>query len=141
MTSAMKPVLRAGFTLIELMIVMSIVGILTSVAYPYFTTIKLKAKRAERLPMLRAIEKTLFQIVAEKDALVTPCGSGCSCVDAPLNPPVPMDGYKHPFNPGLGDWQRLGFSPMDGSITAIKSVAIGAPRRGPDRSTFTPKAT
>jgi type IV pilus assembly protein PilA len=113
---------RSGFTLIELLIVVAILGILSSIAVPYFFQIKLKSKRAERLAMLRSIEKTVFQYMDQKEALVTACGSGCTCVTAPLNPTGTLDGSKRQFNPNTGDWPLLGFAP-DGWLYYEYSVS------------------
>ncbi len=59
----------AGFTLIELIIVIAIVGILTSIAVPNYIKYKEKARVVAAITDLKFLEKEIMNFGAENDAL------------------------------------------------------------------------
>ena len=63
----MKSKLQRGFTLIELMIVVAIIGILAAIAIPNFTRFQAKSKQSEVKTNLKAIFTAAKSYFAERD--------------------------------------------------------------------------
>ena len=96
-----------GFTLIELMIVVAIIGILAAVAIPNFRNYQLKSKESEAKVNLAAIGVAQEAYFAEYDAYVV-----CTA-----NPVAPAGAAKRDWvNNPLWGWDAIGFKPKDSKV-------------------------
>jgi type IV pilus assembly protein PilE len=97
MTAPSRPPSRSGFSLIELLVVVSIVGILATIAYPSYVSYLVRSNRAEAQSYLMDLANRQQQYLLDKrsyaDSLTT------------LNaPPVPSELSRNytvtsPFSP------------------------------------------
>jgi type IV pilus assembly protein PilA len=109
---------RGGFTLIELMIVVAIIGILAAIAIPNFLRFQLKAKSSEgktNIAAIRTAEESYFAEYGEY-------------VSADVSPALYGRNVKVPFvnaaGPGAG-FDQIGWSP-EGEVYFEYSVDIPA---------------
>jgi prepilin-type N-terminal cleavage/methylation domain-containing protein len=103
-----------GFTLIELMVVVGIMGVLSSVAIPAFTRLVNRAKTAETSGNLDSMFKSAASYYLSErsgQGQVSSVAGHCTVYDALPSPPAPLK-TKQVF-PGNDTFRTLGFSVAD----------------------------
>ena len=93
-----------GFTLLELMIVVAIIGILGAIAIPSFTKLMMRTKRAELPTLVTAIREHQVAYYAEFDVYV----------DCAPNPAA-YSAAPQPWAQNMAGWDAIGYQP-DGDI-------------------------
>ena len=126
-----------GFTLIELMIVVAIIGILAAIAIPNFINYQKRAKTSEARTNLGAIRTSEEAYASTADTYL----------DAAWNPDADPDGTKRAWTAGVAGWTDIGYEPkgniyfsylISGSTaTTFTAVARGDFDDDGTNSTFT----
>ena len=122
----MKPRLRRrlGFTLIELMITVTIVGLLARIAIPRVNSFRLKARAARIVSDLEVIRGAAFAVMA--DSSRWPEGEAVGTVPAIMSPYLSS---SVSFNPEVGvsyAWRLTGMPDGDpGQATAGATMGMG----------------
>lgn len=79
--------IQKGFTLIELMIVVAIIGILAAVAIPAYSDYTKRAKFTEVVQATQAIKTAVEICLSENNGMVMECGPGSGGVPAAVSNP------------------------------------------------------
>ncbi|MEY4581633.1 MAG: hypothetical protein RL701_6336 [Pseudomonadota bacterium] len=116
----------AGFTLIELMVVVGIVGVLSAIAIPSFAIMVKRSKTAEVSGNLNAMFKhaaSYYSSERSTQGQVSSVSGYCTVQDANQSPPVPRK-IKQPFSPDAS-FRALGYSIGDQVYYSYGLVAQG----------------
>jgi prepilin-type N-terminal cleavage/methylation domain-containing protein len=99
-----------GFTLVELMIVVAIIGVLASIALPGFQRVTIRSRTAERRTMMGALKQAADDFYIQKGRLVAADGTSVAAMEGAFNPSNtlgPPNTTKRPFEPTMAGWLNL----------------------------------
>jgi len=121
---------QRGFTLVEIMMVVGIIGVLSSVAIPEMSKATYRARAAERRTVTNAVAAVSSDYMLNNTLPL-------AGLTGPANPVEAPSTSKHIFNPVLGGWAQLplaiegatyyqySFSIVNGSPPTLFISAVG----------------
>ena len=111
---------QKGFTLIELMVTVAIVGILAAIAYPSYQNYILRTGRADGKAKLMEIMQAQERFYSQNQTYTTNLGAGGLAYGVAANAAVPSNEGRY----------NISASTCGGSITIAQCVTLTAARTG-----------
>jgi len=103
---------HSGFTIVELVVVVAIIGLLASMAIPGYQRLVLASKKSERTIVVRNMEEAIFSYLNEHDQQFQwPSGAGTSWTWLDYNPPARWTSTKKAFIPTTWGWPDFSYEP------------------------------
>lgn len=120
---------REGFTLIELMIVVAILGVLSSLAVPAFSTFVRRSRTATIAPTLQSIYVSASSYyVSELTGRGTDAVTVTNCISGPAMSAWTPSEDKHMWDPVTGDgFRTIGFTIADMIYFTYELDTFGLP--------------
>ena len=121
---------EAGFTLMELMIVIIIIGVLAAIAIPSFNVYIKRSRASEATTFLGEIRQRQESYRSEFGQY---CAVSGTTYAAMLPNPVPRavpNSQPFSWNPMAANWDQLGAAP-DGPVRFVYSTVAGTPMTAP----------
>lgn len=119
---------QSGYTLIELMIVVAVIGILSAVAIPSFQSYIHRSRTSEAVTFLGEIRQRQESYRSEFGQYCSVSGAAGSSIDSGSWAPasLPVGGNKIVWSASPGAWTQLGAAP-DGPVMFQYRTTAGPP--------------